>query len=549
MPEQPNDAARRLRLPLNLSIVGDVTSDMTRFFCVLLLLPAVAFAQNQKLSERPFFESEPFIAMDAKTGRLCAAWMSARLDTNHPVTIVYRTSEDGGTTWSLPSDLPHLAAGWQSADVSIKWLAIDTSKYGYLFISYVDYLSKSSDSGAVVLWQSVDHSAWRVIDVNATGGYIAIDRPWFEGYLHWPSLDFYEVTKPASWHIGKNHTFYLHWTGKNVTAPGIVDGGSYPADDIKAPMGSPAVTYDGTFYVAYPFFNPIQSPHGGFALATPNGQSFSRKLITPATLSEKDSLAKAGFRLVASPNDSRQLTLVWVDGRNADYDVFCVSSTDAGDTWSDPLRINDDPIGNGVMQDMVWPTYASDGTLVVVWRDRRNGTGSGYQSASDTYYAFSRDGGKSFSTNYRLSDSTAQYKPVLDNPGNDFLSVVATHDSLYAVWADTRTGAVQVYFAKAALGGTSWVDEQSLSSNNIVLSCYPNPASNSCKIEYTLDKPSHCAFGIVSEDGAVTHNIVSDDEQIGKHSLDLSLAGLAAGNYWIEVRTESGVRHERLIIK
>jgi hypothetical protein len=528
---------------------------MSRFLCLLLLLlPTVAIAQNQKLSERALFESEPFIAMDPTNSQhLCSAWMSGRLVGGHPVTIVTRSSSDGGTTWSAPQDMPHMADGWQSADVSMAWPSSDT-----LYLCYIDYLDSTYDSGGVFVFRSSDGGMhWsqpmRAIDAKSNN-YASLDRPWIAAD-HGGNI--YIPTKPAPWHPTPNHAFFTysndrgeHWTEIQV------DSADYSSENIPAPMGSVVAFDNGAVLDAYPFVN---FPRGGFALATSRdfGHSFSRSMLMQAVPSEKNPLVKGGFKLLVDPvhknpfGGGNHLAVVWTDARNGDYDIFCSTTgdTDVGINWGPAIRVNDDPIANGVLQDMVWPTYASDGTLVIVWRDRRNGTGTGYQSASDTYYAFSRDGGNTFSKNYRLSDSTAEYKPILDNPGNDFMSVVATHDSLYGVWADTRTGTVQVYFAKAALGSTSWVGEQSLSSNNVALSCYPNPASNSCKIEYMLDKPSHCALRIISETGKVLRDIVNDEEHSGKHSRELSLAGLASGSYWIELRADSGVTHERLVIK
>jgi hypothetical protein len=117
---------------------------------------------------------------------------------------------------------------------------------------------------------------------------------------------------------------------------------------------------------------------------------------------------------------------------------------------------------------MVWPSIATDGTVAVLWRDRRNGEGDSAHTATDTYYAYSRDGGKTWSGNIRVSDATAPFLPILAGPGNDFLSGAVEHDTLYAAWADTRTGNLHVYFGKVALGGDAWVGETSLSDRSLV---------------------------------------------------------------------------------
>jgi len=44
---------------------------------------------------------------------------------------------------------------------------------------------------------------------------------------------------------------------------------------------------------------------------------------------------------------------------------------DGGSNWSTPIRVNDDPKNNGVVQDMVWADFSPSGSLGISWRDRR----------------------------------------------------------------------------------------------------------------------------------------------------------------------------------
>ena len=44
------------------------------------------------------------------------------------------------------------------------------------------------------------------------------------------------------------------------------------------------------------------------------------------------------------------LYLAWTDFRNGDVDFFSVYSKDQGPTWSEPLRVNSDPIHDGIDQ-------------------------------------------------------------------------------------------------------------------------------------------------------------------------------------------------------
>lgn len=74
-----------------------------------------------------------------------------------------------------------------------------------------------------------------------------------------------------------------------------------------------------------------------------------------------------------------------------DLDISFTWTDDWGAHWSRPIRVNDDPIGTGVIQDRAWITFdPGSGMPVVAWRDRRNslepqGIGNGVMS--DLYAA------------------------------------------------------------------------------------------------------------------------------------------------------------------
>ena len=63
--------------------------------------------------------------------------------------------------------------------------------------------------------------------------------------------------------------------------------------------------------------------------------------------------------VTVSPADTRgnEPSIVsWSDYRNGDVDVFCASSADGGRTWSKPVRVNNDPIHDGIDQFFQWMT-------------------------------------------------------------------------------------------------------------------------------------------------------------------------------------------------
>ncbi len=120
-----------------------------------------------------------------------------------------------------------------------------------------------------------------------------------------------------------------------------------------------------------------------------------------------------------------------------DGDVFTVSSTDKGRTWSRRVQVNDDDTDHF----QFFPELAVDpaGTLHAMWGDFRDDP---FQVSYHIYYASSEDGGKTWSQNSRVSDFPSN--PNRAFPGGrfigDYFGITATEEDVYMVWADGRLG-------------------------------------------------------------------------------------------------------------
>ena len=128
---------------------------------------------------------------------------------------------------------------------------------------------------------------------------------------------------------------------------------------------------------------------------------------------------------VVSPTDPETLYAVWNDGRwetTFDYygntgrhgDIAFSRSTDGGQTWTEPARVNDDPPGNGIDQWQPQIAIGPGGLLGVTWYDRRDDP-SGY--LYDIYYSQSQDGGNTWSANQRVSDALSDPMAAPDYKG------------------------------------------------------------------------------------------------------------------------------------
>ena len=119
----------------------------------------------------------------------------------------------------------------------------------------------------------------------------------------------------------------------------------------------------------------------------------------------------------------------WIDRRHGDPDVFVMASRDGGGTWSEPVRVNDDPIGNG--KDQLFAAMAidpADGSINLIFFDRRELA----DTMTGVTMARSVDGGRSFVNHRVKQESFACHKDVFLG---DYNGIAAVHGRVVAVYS------------------------------------------------------------------------------------------------------------------
>ena len=156
------------------------------------------------------------------------------------------------------------------------------------------------------------------------------------------------------------------------------------------------------------------------------------------------------------PNQGN-LYVVWanigVPGINTgnDIDIYISRSSNLGDTWSTPVRVNQDPVGLGKEHFLPWITCDPlNGNLCVIYYDDLNVD----STQLETWVSWSYDGGLTWD-DFRVSDVAFTPVPIAGNAIDyfgDYIGIQAQNMKVYPVWTDNRTGNALAYVSPFELG-------------------------------------------------------------------------------------------------
>jgi len=236
------------------------------------------------------------------------------------------------------------------------------------------------------------------------------------------------------------------------------DGGNTYISCLALPMsprwGTIAVGPDGEVYISGVLFSGIgvvKSSTIQNALATPEFD-FANTVNLGGFVSSStgpNPVGLLGQVYVATdtstgPNRGNVYMLASVSGSQTDIlDVMFSRSEDGGETWSSPVRVNDDQAGNDAWQWFGMMDVAPNGRIDVFWNDTRNNLGT---FISELYYAYSNDGGRTWSSNVAVSPS---FDPHLGWPQQqkigDYNDLESGPDGVDVAYSATFNGEQDVY--------------------------------------------------------------------------------------------------------
>lgn len=388
--------------------------------------------------------NEPSIVIDPNNpNRIAIGWRQFDTVASNFRQAGWAYSQDGGQSWTFPGVID--PGVFRSDPV------LDTDADGNFY-----YLSLTTDFGG--FWET---RAFRSTDggvswddgVSAFGG----DKPWM-------AID--RTNGPGRGNIYVKWQTFFNCCGRNTFTRSTDDGLAFEFP-VEVPLG--------------PTFGTLAVGPGGEVYAAGIeavfNQNFSRIVLARSTNAE-NAAETPSFDLSAevdlggrmalgeTPNPAGLLGQVWVATDHSDgpsrgnvymlasvnppgpdpLDVMFVRSTDGGETWSEPIRVNDDPDGTNAWQWFGTISVAPNGRIDCIWNDTRN---TGADNISELHYSFSLDSGDTWSVNEAVSPAFDSHLGWPNqNKLGDYYDMVSDNSGASIAYAATFNGEQDVYFLR-----------------------------------------------------------------------------------------------------
>lgn len=507
------------------------------FSFIILFLPLSLFAQPQNImigdSINP---EEPSIFINPKNPALIMAGAN--------ISKMY-LSQDTGRTWTM-TKLTSNYGVWGdpciSADTAGNFLFLHLAnppqgqghwidrivfqKYEIASQSWTtdSYMGNSSDP------DKAQDKEWIAVDPNTNTMYVT-----------WTEFDKYGSTNSLD--------------SSRILFSKSTDGGTSWSNPIKINQKSgDCIDSDSTVEGAVPAIGPNGEIY--VAWAGPEGLVFDRSLDSGATwlnhdiaidpmpggwdydipgISRCNGLPITKCDVSGGPNHGT-IYVNWTDQRNglSNVDVFIAKSTNGGNTWSNPIRVNDDTSQN--VQFLTWMDIdQSTGYLYFVFYDRRNHSGN----LTDVYLAISKDGGSSFE-NHKISNSP--FMPSHTIFFGDYNNINAQNGIIRPIWTRLHNGDLSVWTALINPDTQLGLPTKHTPKKQITATVYPNPTNAENFFSFKLHEKSIINLTIIDSQGKLIKKVIDGqiyDAGMYIKAFNAQNHNLSAGSYFFELTTDN----------
>lgn len=284
---------------------------------------------------------------------------------------------------------------------------------------------------------------------------------------------------------------------------------------------------------------------------------------------------------------SGYFVVVWQDGRNSNYDIYCQRYNSIGVTQGVNTKISDD----AGTSDQGYPSIAMDGrgNYVIVWEDYRN-------SNPDIYYRRYNSNGSAQGINIKVNDDvgtasqlhpsiamdesgfsvivwedyrygsnnpdvigqryfpigpfgTTNYRIVPDGPNHGERSpvVVTSKSQIVFSWEDNRRSKGWDIYAMI-VRGDSVVSGKNIPTEFALLQNYPNPFNPQTKISFSVPKESYIILKVYDLLGREVATLIQEMKQRGEYTIQWSAEGMPCGVYFYRLVADDYFETKKMIL-
>ena len=389
-------------------------------------LQASEAQSTSTLSPNIYGANEPSVAIDPNNSSIILlASNSFWIDVSH----------NNGLTWNTTfvNKIAGRAGTYGWSDPTAKF-----DSFGNMFVSGMFRSSRSNLEG-IFIGESTNLGlsfTYRIIASTPNSSISALDKPYLAVdekndflYLLW--------TKCSPYGYSENECY------NPVTefSRSLNDGASWSKPEQLGQLTSEgvyaAISPSGALYVITQDLEFTKSLDYGSSFSNPIFIYGSHAQFLPFIT---DQLRNSAVRLdmpesIAVDQSSGAIFVTWqtIGFSNNEVDIAISKSIDAGQTWSYPTKVNNDPLGDGKDHFMPWVAVSStSGVVGVSFYDRRadpNNTNAEY------YVALSTNSGASFSDQYPLSTSIDTNSSFL----GDYTALASASNYFLAAWTFTTS--------------------------------------------------------------------------------------------------------------
>ncbi|MEX1230417.1 MAG: sialidase family protein [Planctomycetaceae bacterium] len=216
--------------------------------------------------------------------------------------------------------------------------------------------------------------------------------------------------------------------------PVTIDRGAAPHHPRQPQI---AVDAKGTVHVVYGVGNRVR-----YRRSFNGGKEFAQPVDLPVT--QVISLGmRRGPRIAVSKNSVCVTVIGGPQGKGRDGDVLAFQSTDGGENWNNPVKVND--VDASAREGLHAMAADAKGNLYCAWLDLR-------RDRSEVMAAASTDGGRTWTKNVLVYRSPDGSVCECCHPS------IATDDEgrVHVFWRNSLAGARDMYFATSVDGGKSF---------------------------------------------------------------------------------------------